>query len=207
MLLAVSAWACDDAMLARIPVPVEITAEPEVGHGSFVADDVRFAGARVTYRSAHPVAAWAPVLARPEDQDDWHPGEFGTRRVERLDPTTIYQQLDIRMLFGAVRIRRQTVVGITPLADGPSEIRNCWDILDPEPWRVAIAPYVDDTPFQRHGFGGWQIRALADGGTAVSYSLWADTGAMPAAVQSWAMSRTFPDLMRAFETYVGGARP
>ncbi len=204
MLLVAVAWACDDDVLARIPPPAVVTAAPIVGQGALTgADGVKLAGARVTFRSAHPLAAWAPVLDRPEDQDTWHPASIGTRRIERLDAETIFQQLDIRVLWGAIRVRRQVVVVVRWLERSDRALRNCWTAVDPAPFAARIAPWVDDAPFQRHGQGGWDLHPLPDGGTFVSYTLWADTGAMPAPVQSWAMSRTLPDLMAAFEAYVG----
>ena len=197
------AWPCDPTLLSTLPIPTAIDATPTVARGAGKEGDIKMAGARVTYRSAHSLVEWAPVLERPEDQDAWHPPAFGTRRVERLDAATIYQQLEISLLFGAVTIRRQIVVGLEWKERSDAAIRNCWTALPPERWGDALAAWPDTAPFQRHGMGSWDLRALSDGGTSVSYTFWADAGAMPASVQAWAMSRTLPDLMRAFEAYVG----
>lgn len=203
MLLVATAWACDPAVLDSIPLPTVVTEKPLLTRGVTEAGGVKLAGARVSFRSAHPFADWMPVMDRPEDQDEWHPPAAGTRRVERLGPDLLFQQLDIRVVWGAVHSRRQVLVAIRTLARDEDELRNCWTAVDPAPYAARIAPWVDDAPFQRHGQGGWDLRALPDGGTYVSYSLWADTGAMPAPVQSWAMSRTLPELMAAFEAHVG----
>ena len=202
-LLVAIAWACDPAVLASLPIPTAVDRTPIVEKGTSYLGDIRIAGARVTYRSVHPLAEWAPVLERPEDQDVWHPKQFGTRRAERLGPATLFQQVDISVLFGAIKIRRQIVAGITWLERSPDVVRNCWRAQDPASYEAQIAPWKDDAPFQLHGMGSWDLRALPDGGTSVSYTFWADTGAMPAKVQAWAMSRTLPDLMGAFEAYVG----
>jgi hypothetical protein len=203
MLLVTPAWACDDAVLNQIAPPAVVTAEPAVGSGSARRDGVSYAGARVSYRSAHPLAEWAPVLARPEDADEWQPPAIGTARVERLDARTIFQQMDISILFGAVHIRRQVVVAVDWIERSATHLHNCWSAIPHEPWGSRVEAWVTDAPFQEHSYGGWEVHPLPDGGTFVSYEFWADTGALPPSVQSWAMSRTLPDLMRAFEGYVG----
>lgn len=203
MLLLSAAFACDKALLATLPIPDVADAKPIVAQGAGKDGDVKMAGARVTYKSAHTLAEWMPVLESPEDQDAWHPKEMGTRRAERLDEATLFQQIDISLFFGAITIRRQIVAGIQWIERSPTVIRNCWRALDPEPWAAKIAVWRDDAPFQLHGMGSWDVRALPDGGTSISYTFWADTGAMPAKVQAWAMSRTLPELMAAFEAYVG----
>src|SRR4051812_32776868 len=106
MLLVAAALACDDAVLAELPVPAQVSAEPAVAHGATREGAIQFAGARVSYASAHSLAEWAAVLTRPEDQDEWSPESLGLVRVERLDPGTIFQQMDISMLLGAVHVRR-----------------------------------------------------------------------------------------------------
>jgi hypothetical protein len=203
MLFVMPAWACESAVLATLPVPTSVTSEPTILRGAAQLGGVEMAGTRVSFRSAHGIASWSRVLDRPEDQDDWAPAEFGTTRVERLDAHTLFQQLDLSLFFGAVHIHRQVVVAIRWLARSPERLENCWVAADPAPWHDRLARWLTDAPFQEHGFGGWTLSALPDGGTAVSYSLWADVGAWPPSVQSWAMSRTLPDLMRAFEAYVG----
>jgi hypothetical protein len=204
MLLVATAWACERAVLDQIPLPPVASERPVVARAATESHGVKLAGARVTFRSAHPFAKWVPVMDRPEDQDEWAPRSLGTRRVERLGPNALFQQLDIRVVWGAVHIRRQVLVALRSLVRNDHELRNCWSAVDPAPYAAQIAPWVDDTPFQRHGQGGWDLYALPDGGTYVSYTLWADTGAMPGPVQSWAMSRTLPELMAAFEAHVGG---
>ena len=52
----------------------------------------------------------------------------------------------------------------------------------------------------RHGQGGWDAKPVA-GGVAISYAFWTEAKILLPQVQAWAMSRTLPDLARAFEAH------
>ena len=103
---------CDSQVLAALPTPELDPARPVIVTGVANAGGVGLAGANGVIRSTVGIDAWREVIRHPEIQDDWHPPEMGTKRVERLDAGHIYMQTDMSMLFGAVRIKRQATVGI-----------------------------------------------------------------------------------------------
>lgn len=201
--LVLPALACDDGVLGTLHGPDVPTPEVAVTiGGATTARGEDVAGALATFRSPFTVEDWYRVLARPEDQEKWHPAEIGTARVERLDPTHIFQQVDISALWGAVRVRRQIVVE-TDWRSRIGRLESCWFADDPDTWRAEVAPWATDAPFQRLALGMWSVDPLPDGGTRVAYQFWAENGLVPAKLQSWAMSRTLPTLMHAFQDRVG----
>lgn len=190
---------CDVHVLSTLSTPAVDASKPVITTGTAEAEGVGLAGANVVIRSTVGIAAWREVIRHPEIQDDWHPPEMGTKRVERLDPSHIYMQSDMSMLFGAVRIRRQAVVGIHWLAQADDHVENCWFVTDAAPYQEAIAAWPYDATFLTVGYGGWDIRPLPDGALSVSYQFWTEAKVLPSQVQAWAMSRTLPNLMRTFD--------
>ena len=189
---------CNTSVLSVIPKPAT-PASTTVVLGKTVVNGVTLAGARGVLHSKYPPSAWKPVILHPETQDDWADPEMGTKRVERLDNDHLYQQTSLDILMGAVQVQRQVVVQIdwTELSD--ARISNCWQTIDHTPYQAQIAPWVNSAPFDSSTMGGWEIEALPDGGSLVSYQLWVPTTILPANVVAWAMSQTFPDLMLMFE--------
>lgn len=197
------AAACDDGVLRTLRGPSVPTPDVAVVMGGATTSRGQaVAGALATFRSPFSVEDWYRVLSNPEDQDLWHPEEIGTSRVERLDPTHIFQQADISALFGAVHVRRQIVVE-TDWRVSAGRLESCWFADDPDRWRAQVAPWATDAPFQRLALGMWRVDPLPEGGTRVAYQFWAENGVVPAKLQSWAMSRTLPTLMYAFQDRVG----
>lgn len=194
--------ACDAAVLNVIPSAVVQPGEQVIATGKTRAGGVDLAGARISFTSEMPVSAWAQVIAVPELVDDWQPKELGIRRSERVDDKHIFQQMDLTLLLGAVRIRRQAVAAIVPVERTPTRFRNCWWIVDPEPFKPAVAAWADDSTWNLNGIGGWDIQGLPDGGSWVSYQFWAEAKLVPPQVQAWAMSRTLPEVARAFDARV-----
>lgn len=196
------ATACDLPVLSVIAEPAARPGSAVVATGKAVSNGVELAGARAVIRSSQPVEAWKQVVMRPELVDDWQPKEMGVKRSELIAPGTLFQQMDVSLLMGALRIQRQAVVTIQWLDQGPSRLRNCWWATDPTPWLPQVGPWVNDAPWNTAGIGGWDIRAQADGHTLVSYQFWAESKLIPPQVQAWGMSRTLPALMDAFERRV-----
>jgi hypothetical protein len=187
------------SVIRAIPAPEA----PIVTLGQATAPNgTALAGARVVMHSQYPLSAWTPVIQHPETQDDWAPADMGTKRVERLDTSHIFQQTHLNILMGAVQIKRQVVVEINWLEQSTARIKNCWQMVDPTPFKAQIAPWVDDSPFETTGMGSWEVEALPDNSTRVSYQMWVPATLLPANVMAWAMSRTFPDLIRVFDQRV-----
>lgn len=202
MLLSVTAaLACEPRLLASFEAPERPPAELTIAHTTGKLDGVRYVGAHVTFRSDSPVSAWERVLEHPELQDDWHPKELGTERVERIEGTNFYQRTRLTVL-GAITIHRQLIVRIRWLESTPSALRTCWYAGDPATWPEAVAPLDDGAPWQRRGLGGWDIAALPEGGSRVSYQVWIDADWLPASLVSVAVSRTLPTLLGAFDARV-----
>lgn len=194
---------CDMAVLATLAAPAANPARPVLTSGRTVAHGVDLAGARVVMVSDHGLPAWRRVLRSPETTDDWHPDSLGTKRVERLDPSHIFQQLDISILLGAIHIRRQIVVGSRWLDDTATELRNCWYGSDPTRYQAQMAAWADDSTWETVTYGSWHLRPQADGTTWVSYQMWSPSKTVLPQIQAWAMSRTLPEMLSAFEAHVG----
>jgi hypothetical protein len=128
---------------------------------------------------------------------------MGTRRVERLDPSHIFQQLDITILLGAVHIRRQIVVGSTWLENTATAAKSCWYGADPARYTAQIAPWADDSTWESVTFGSWEVRARPEGGSTVSYQFWSPSKSLLPQIQAWAMARTLPEMMRVTDAHVG----
>lgn len=198
------AAACDLAVLNALAAPELEVPAPAVATGKARQGGVDLAGANIVMRSQWGMTAWDKVLSRPEDEDNWLPAAFGTTRVERLDPSHIFQQKDIHAFFGAVHVRRQMVVGIDWLERSTTRLRNCWSAADPAAYDEALRPWSwEGVEMQRHALGGWDLHPLPDGGTYVSYQVWSDTTLLSPAVQARMMAGMLPDLMQAYEKRVG----
>lgn len=191
------------AVLAALAAPAPNPDKPVLTSGRTTTHGVDLAGALIVMVSEHGLPAWKRVLRTPETTDDWHPDSLGTKLVERLDATHIYQQLDITILLGAIHIRRQIVVGSRWLEDSAKELRNCWYGSDPATYQAQVAPWADDSTWETVTYGGWHLRPQADGTTLVSYQMWSPTKTVLPQIQAWAMSRTLPELLSAFEVHVG----
>jgi hypothetical protein len=106
-----------------------------------------------------------------------------------------------------VTASEQIVVGIDWMIISDQKLRNCWYADDSTPYQTAIAGWVDDSPWQKIGYGGWEVDPLPDGGSRVSYQMWVEAEILPASVMAWALSRTLPTLMNAFEARVASLNP
>ncbi len=186
---------CDIEALAVLPWPAA-EVRPAV---SSIAKDDRI-GVRAVLNSKFTPDDWYAVLRSPESQEDWQAPAFGVRRVDRLDPDHIYQQMDLTMLFGAVHIREQLVVRIEWMATRGA-IANCWNAVDPAPWKAIVPTW--DANWETAVNGGWNVDSLPSGGSRVSYQVWADSQTLLPGIQKWAMSRTLPQLLESFEAHVG----
>ncbi len=199
-LLAAAAWACDAGVLSAIPAPPPDPDRPVVANGSYELNGVSLVGSLVTILSAEPLEAWKSVLAKPENQDEWHPAQFGTKRVERLGPGHVFQHMDLSVLWGAVHIRRHAIARIEWLESSDSRFHNCWQAEAPEPWLEKVAAWTEpEVEWNRIGYGGWLVDRRPEGGTQASYQFWIESRIMFPQLEAWASSRTLPDLMRAFD--------
>lgn len=205
--LALPAAACDRAVLGALSPPPLDPSAPVVVTGSANQGEVRLVGARVVLRSSWGLAAWEAVLSRPEDEDEWLPATLGARRVERLDARHLFQQKELVALYGAVQVRRQGVMQVDWLERSDARIQSCWTVVDPTPWEATLSPWLwDGVAWLGAGLGGWDIQALPGGGSAVSYEAWTEAQGLPVALQSAAMTRLLPALMRAYEERVGAVQ-
>lgn len=193
-----AALACEPSLLGQFPVPSSPPSKLTVATSSASFAGARYTGAQVTFRSASPELAWQAVLEHPELQDDWHPRELGTEQVERIAGTNFYQRTAITVL--GLTIRRQLIAQVHWLEATQNQLRTCWDAGDPAAY--AVGRWDEGSTWQRHGFGGWTIRNLADGGALVAYQVWVDTNGVPAPLVSWGVTRTLPTLLNAFEARV-----
>lgn len=192
---------CDIAVHAALPTPEPEPGRPIVVSGRTSSYGVELAGAKVVWLSSANMTTWAGILAHPEQTDDWLPASLGTKRVDRLDPGHIYQATDLVLLGGLIRVARQAVVAISWESTTSSKIANCWWVEDPKRW-PALPFFADssgaEAEFVLHGQGGWDLVPMR-GGVSVSYAFWTEAKTMLPQVQAWAMSRTLPELSRAFE--------
>ena len=188
---------CDLAVVNALPSQ-DATAEAVVVSGRTESNGFALAGAKITWLSQAAMSTWATLLARPEDTDEWLPASLGTRLAERLDATHLYQQNDLSLLGGLVRIQRQAVVAIHWEQVDSSSVRNCWWVEDPTAWQATLARWPDESEFILHGQGGWDVHPTT-GGVSISYAFWTEARSMLPQIQAWGMSRTLPDLAKAFE--------
>lgn len=189
---------CDANVIDALPSPMAQVGAPSIVSGRTVSGGVDLAGAKITWLSAAGMDTWADLLAHPETTDEWLPIALGTKRVERLDTTHIYQQNDFLLLGGLVRIQRQAVAAIRWDQVDRQRILNCWWIDDPHTWSATISRWPSEAEFVYHGQGGWDVFPVS-GGVSVSYAFWTEAKTMLPQIQAWAMSRTLPELGRAFE--------
>lgn len=194
--------ACQSNVLSSIAVPAPEEDGVAVALGKARVGESDLAGVIGVYISDESIADWLRVLKVPENQEEWHPSEMGTKRVERVDPHHIYQQVEMSFALGAVQIRRQAVVEINWMSQTDSKLQNCWQLVEPTPFQPNVAAWVNDAPWQKVGMGGWNIYPLPDGRTFVSYQFWTESKLVPTSVQAWVMSKTLPNLMNAFEARV-----
>lgn len=200
LLAPASAGVCADALYAQIP-RAETFGDADVVTGNTTWQGTALAGGRVSMRSAWPLEAWEKVLRQPELQQDWLPDQFGVTRTARLDPLHMFEQMELSFLLGAIKARRQMVIEFEWRRVGAA-FDNCWALQDPAPFSTQIAAWVTEDPWQRVGLGGWRVVPAPGGGSNVSYELWTGADVLPA-IQAWAVTRTLPDLIRAFEVRVG----
>lgn len=196
-----AAFACDPAPMSRFAqvhtppsaMQIETTTAREGG--------VNYTGARVAFRSASPVLAWRRVLQHPELQDEWHPKELGTERVERIEGTDFFQRTNITVL-GAIHIRRQLIARVSWLESTPDLLHTCWKAGSPDAFAARVHAWDDGSTYTEQGFGGWTITTLPEGGALVDYQVWVASDLVPSSLVKLAITRTLPTLLGAFEARV-----
>jgi hypothetical protein len=188
---------CDVALLDRIPVP-ELADAPVVAHG----ESGERVGARAMMRSAFTPEQWWAVLRVPERVDEWMPASIGIRRVERVSPDTIYQSIASPVLFGAFEFQRQTLVQVEWHRPAGG-LASCFHAVDPAPFAATVSAWDTKAPWDTTITGGWNVDPLPDGGSRVSYQVWADAKVVIPGLQAWVMGRTLPTVMEAYEARVG----
>lgn len=187
--------ACEPTLLSQFTTPSAPPSELtiETGRARFEGDV--YTGALVTFRSASPESAWQEVLSHPELQDEWHPKELGTEKVERIVATNFYQRTAISVL--GFTIRRQLIAQVRWIEATRTRLRTCWTAGDPAAY--DLRDWDNGTPWQRHGYGSWTITNLPEGGASVAYQVWVDTNGVPSGLISWGVTRTLPTLLNGFE--------
>lgn len=203
-LLAAPAHAtvCDDALFAVIPPPAPTDGGQGVATGTSTLDGKEVVGGRFSIDSAHPVDAWRKVLLEVESQDEWVPERFGYEIAEWIDAEYMYMRFDIGFLANSIHVRRQLVVRVTSGEVG-GRFRTCWRMVDPAPHLPKIQGRVAaDVDWERASTGWWEVTPEPDGTAVVHYQWWAESGKIPTSIQRFGLTRTIPDLMRAFEARV-----
>ena len=195
-----AALACEPSLMGQFPVPAAPPPKLTVETTSGKYAENTYTGAQVTMRSASPVPAWTAVLEHPERQDEWHPKELGTERVERVEGTDFFQRTAISVL--GFTVRRQVIARVHWLESTVDRLHTCWSAGVPAEFARRVQAWDDGSTWQEHGFGGWTITGLPGGGSAVSYQVWVDTNGIPAPLVAWGVSRTLPTLLGAFEAHV-----
>jgi len=188
---------CDAAVVHALAAPPAPEDGTTVISGRVTSNGVDMAGAKAIWRSAAGMAAWQKVITHPEAVDEWAPASLGVKRADRVDPSHMYQKTDFSLLGGLVHIQQQAVTGILWDSSSAQRFSNCWWVEDPAGWTGKVPN--DGTDFAQHGQGGWTVEPAAGGGSTVSYAFWTEARMLLPQVQAWAMSKTLPELARAFE--------
>ena len=96
---------------------------------------------------------------------------------------------------------RQTVVQVR-WDEHESRLRSCWTSDDPARWAAATAGYDTGAAWQTTATGGWNVTPAA-GGSIATYRVWADVQTVIPGLQSWAMARSLPSMIVAYDARVG----
>ena len=195
------AYACDQAVFSAIQVPLP----GSDGHGVATATTTlagkTVVGGAFTRYSEGSAETWRAVLADAESQDQWVPKKFGYQKSDHIDADHLYLALDLAFLFDSVHVQRQLVVQVqNDTRDG--QVRSCWWMVDPNPYMGKIAGWVSDAPWEREMMGRWTVTPQPDGRQLVAYQWWAEAGRVPTSIQRYALGRTLPELLDAFEERV-----
>lgn len=197
VLVATLALACDDPVFRTLAAPAVPASGKSVVTGDGVMGGLGMVGARFTMLSDVPIDGWKAALANPERQDDWVPARFGYDLVEKVDKSHMYLQVNVGLLFGAVKIRRQLVAELDSAAEGARFV-TCWRRVDPAPFQSALAAWPSDAEWQNASAGWWSVEATPKG-TVVGHQWWTEAAGLPTAIVKFGASRTLPDLLDAFE--------
>jgi hypothetical protein len=197
-LLVGIAAACETSLMSQFAHPTAPPPELHIETTTGPAGGTTYTGAQVTFRSASPPSAWRRVLQHPELQPQWHPPELGTEKVERIEGTDFFQRTNITVL-GAFHVKRQLIARVHWLESTASLVHTCWNAGDPAEFADKVKAWDDGSTWQNRGFGGWTITALPTGGSLVEYQVWVAADLVPTPVVKWAVTRTLPTLLNAFE--------
>lgn len=200
-----STYACDQAVFQTIAPPTPDGSGHGIATGTAAVDGMDVVGGNFTRYSAFTVADWQRVLRDAGSQDDWVPDRFGYDRSEYIDTSHMYLSFDIGFMFDAVHVKRQLVAQVQNVDHG-DRFDSCWWMIDPTPYMSQITQWTSDATWERKMMGRWEVSARPSGGSLVSYQWWAESGKIPTAIQRYAVSRTIPDLLDAFEERVGQLR-
>lgn len=198
LIIASFAFACDEPVFSALPAPPLPESGKGVVTGDGVLDGRNVVGVRFSMRSPEPVEVWKRVLGAPERQDDWMPDQFGYDLVEKLDASHMYLRINVGLIFGAVRVRRQLVAYVQDHEREGTYV-TCWKMVDHAPFDAQLGPLATDVDWENTSAGWWS--ATPDGsGSVIGHQWWAVAGKVPASIMKFGASRTLPDLMDAFET-------
>ncbi len=195
-----AAFACEPSLMSRFASPAAPPAELTVQSATAKYAGNTYVGAQVTMASRSAPAAWTRVLEHPELQDDWHPMELGTERVERIEGTDFYHRTGISVL--GFTIRRQVIARVHWITTTSERMQSCWSAGEPAAFAARVAAWEQGSTWQEHGYGGWIITAEPGGGSLVDYQVWVESRGIPTPLISWGINRTLPTLLGAFEVHV-----
>ena len=203
LVTAAFALACDQAVFSQIATPVPDGDGHGVATGTTTFEGKGVVGGNFSIYSPYSAEQWRTVLMDAENQDVWVPKRFGYQKSNRIDRDHFYLAFDLAFLYDAVHVQRQLVVQVQN-DQKDSTVRSCWWMVDPTPFHSTIASkgWTSDAEWERAMMGRWTVTPQADGRSLVSYQWWTEEGKVPSPILRYAVGRTLPDLLDAFNERV-----
>jgi len=195
------AYACDQAVFSSLPVPLPGADGYGVATGTASVGGKTVVGGAFTRYSTGAPETWRRVLADAASQDEWVPKKFGYERADPIDANHLYLSMDLAFAFDSIHVQRQLVVQVQNDTHNGA-VRSCWWMVDPSPYMGRIAGGVTDAPWEREMMGRWTVTPQPDGRQLVAYQWWAEAGRVPTSIQRYALGKTLPELLDAFEERV-----
>jgi hypothetical protein len=197
-----AAFACNLGIFDNLATPLPGENGRGVATGEASHNGMSVVGGNFSKYSSHGTDGWKKVLKDAGTQDVWVPKQFGYELAEYIDPSHMYMAFNLSFLGDLFHVRRQLIVEVANV-DTPTGFRSCWWMVDPTPYLDRIGQWKSEAEWERAMFGRWEITPQQPGRTLISYQWWTQSGKVPSAILRYAVSRTLPDLVDAFDDRVG----